>query len=139
MKKTKKQMSWREVFQMNIRGLKLFYERYPQMVISRFISVFWNALTPYVGIFLSALVVDELVGNRDIQRLQTLVIITLASAAVTRKTDLTAAIPGPYALSLPMKNTRRPICPLYAATALRDCITIKQSASSASRFRTRSP
>ena len=82
MKKTKKQMSWREVFQMNIRGLKMFYERYPQMVISRFISVFWNALTPYVGIFLSALVVDELVGNRDVQRLQMLVIITLSSAAI---------------------------------------------------------
>ena len=82
MKKTKKQMSWREVFQMNNRGLKLFYERYPQMVISRFISVIWNALTPYVGIFLSALVVDELVENRDVQRLQMLVVITLASAAI---------------------------------------------------------
>ena len=82
MKNTKKQMSWREVFQMNNRGLKLFYERYPQMVISRFISVIWNALTPYVGIFLSALVVDELVGNRDVQRLQMLVVITLASAAI---------------------------------------------------------
>ena len=82
MKKTEKRMSWKEVFQMNIRGLKMFYERYPQMVVSRFISVIWNALTPYVGIFLSALVIDELVGNRDIQRIQTLVIITLASAAV---------------------------------------------------------
>ena len=46
MKKAEKRMSWKEVFQMNIRGLKLFYERYPQMVISRFISVIWNALTP---------------------------------------------------------------------------------------------
>ena len=82
MKKAEKRMSWKEVFQMNIRGLKLFYERYPQMVISRFISVIWNALTPYVGIFLSALVVDELVGNRDVQRLQMLVVITLISAAI---------------------------------------------------------
>ena len=82
MKKAEKRMSWKEVFQMNIRGLKLFYERYPQMVISRFISVIWNALTPYVGIFLSALVVDELVGNRDVQRLQMLVVITLVSAAI---------------------------------------------------------
>ena len=82
MKKAEKRMSWKEVFQMNIRGLKLFYERYPQMVISRFISVIWNALTPYVGIFLSALVVDELVGNREVQRLQMLDVITLASAAI---------------------------------------------------------
>ena len=82
MKKAEKRMSWKEVFQMNIRGLKLFYERYPQMVTSRFISVIWNALTPYVGIFLSALVVDELVGNRDVQRLQMLVVITLVFAAI---------------------------------------------------------
>ena len=82
MKKAEKRMSWKEVFQMNIRGLKMFYERYPQMVTSRFISVFWNALTPYVGIFLSALVVDELVGNRDVPRLQMLVAITLVSAAL---------------------------------------------------------
>ena len=82
MKKAKKQMSWKEVFQMNIRGLKIFYEHYPQIVVSRIISVIWNALTPYVGIFLSALVIDELVGNRDIKRLQTLVIITLVSAAI---------------------------------------------------------
>ncbi len=82
MKKTEKRMSWKEVFQMNSWGLKMFYERYPQMVASRFISVIWNALTPYVGIFLSALVVDELVGNRDVQRLQMLVAITLASSAI---------------------------------------------------------
>ena len=82
MKKAEKQMSWKEVFQMNHRALKIFYKHYPQMVLSHFISVIWNALTPYVGIFLSALVIDELVGNRDVKRLQTLVIITLASAAV---------------------------------------------------------
>ena len=82
MKKTKKQMSWKEVFHMNIRGLKIFYEHYPQIVVSRITSVIWNALTPYVGIFLSALVIDELVGNRDVKRLQTLVIITLVSAAI---------------------------------------------------------
>ncbi len=82
MKKTKKQMSWREVFRINIRGLRMFYERYPQMVASRFISVIWNALTPYIGIFLSARVIDELVGNRNVERLQGLVMITLASAAV---------------------------------------------------------
>jgi len=82
MKKSEKQPSCREVFKMNIRGLKMFYERYPQMVISGFISVIWNNLTPYAGIFLSALVIDELVGNRDMQHLQMLVILTLSSAAV---------------------------------------------------------
>ena len=82
MKKTEKKMSWRKVFRMNNRAFRVFYEKYPQMVLSRLISVIWNALTPYVGIYLSALVIDELVGNRDVKRLQMLVIITLVSAAV---------------------------------------------------------
>ena len=82
MKKTENKMTLGRAFRANNRALKLIYKHYPQMVISHLVSVIWNALTPYVGILLSALVIDELVGNRDIQRLQTLVIITLASAAV---------------------------------------------------------
>ena len=39
MKKAKKRMSWKEVFQMNIRGLKIFYKHYPQIVVSRIASV----------------------------------------------------------------------------------------------------
>ncbi len=82
MKKTENKMTLGRAFRANNRALKLIYKHYPQMVISHLVSVIWNALTPYVGIFLSALVSDELVGNRDVQRLQMLVIITLASAAV---------------------------------------------------------
>ena len=81
MKKTEKKMSWRTVFHMSNRAFNIFYKKYPQMVLSRIISVIWNALTPYVGIYLSALVIDELVGKRDVKRLQMLVIITLVSAA----------------------------------------------------------
>ena len=58
------------------------YQRQPQMVISRFLYVIWTALTPYVGIFLSALIIDELAGSRNVQNLQMLVLITLVSAAV---------------------------------------------------------
>ena len=77
----KKKMSWGKTLRLNNRAFKLFYQYYPQMVLSRIISVIWNALTPYVGIFLLALVIDELVGGRDIERLKMLVVITLASAA----------------------------------------------------------
>ena len=75
-------MPWREVLRLNNRALKLFYKRYPQMILSRLISVVWNSLTPYVSIYLSALVIDELAGSRNVERLQLLVLITLASAAV---------------------------------------------------------
>lgn len=82
MKKNENKVTLSRAFRVNSRAFKLLYNHYPQMVLSHLISVVWNALTPYIGIFLSALVIDELVGNRDVKRLQMLVIITLASAAV---------------------------------------------------------
>ena len=82
MKKTESKVTLGRALRTNNQALKLVYQHYPQMVLSYLINVVWNALTPYVGIFLSALVIDELAGARDVKRLQMLVIITLASAAV---------------------------------------------------------
>jgi ATP-binding cassette subfamily B protein len=69
-------------FAVNKRAIKLLYRYYPQLVASRLISVVWSALTPYVGIFLSARIIDELAGERDVARLKILVLITLSSAAL---------------------------------------------------------
>ena len=80
--KREKRMSWSKIFKLNNRVFRLFYKRYPQMLLSQLINVVWTALTPYVGIFLSALIIDELAGNRDRERLQLLVLITLVAAAV---------------------------------------------------------
>ncbi|MBQ6990003.1 MAG: ABC transporter ATP-binding protein, partial [Clostridia bacterium] len=80
--KNKKQASWKTVFRMNHRALTVFYRRYPGAVISRFCSVIWNSLTPYVGIYLSALVIEELAGERNAARLQMLVLVNLLAAAV---------------------------------------------------------
>ena len=82
MKKDKNLPPWSEVIKLSNRALLIFYKRYPQMVVSRFLNVIWSALTPYVGIYLSALVIDELAGNRDPGRLKNLVLLTLISAAV---------------------------------------------------------
>lgn len=82
MKKNENKVSLGRAFKANIRAFKLIYKHYPQMLLSYLISVVWNALTPYIGIFLSALVIDELVGSRDVERIQMLVVITLASAAI---------------------------------------------------------
>lgn len=81
MKKTEKKIPLRHMFRMNWRAFRLIYSYYPQMVLSRLASALWEAITPYVGIYLSALVIDELVGSRDVRRLQTLVLIALFSAA----------------------------------------------------------
>lgn len=79
--KSKKRMSTGEYLKINTRAFLLIYRRYPGMILSRLISVVWNALTPYVGIYLSALVIDELAGNREIERLKFLVLVTLSVAA----------------------------------------------------------
>ena len=82
MKKSANKVSAKRAFAANRRALGLLYSHFPQMVVSRMVSVVWNALTPYAGIYLSALVIDELSGNRDAGRLWQLVCITLVSAAV---------------------------------------------------------
>ena len=81
MKKNKGLKSWREAKRLNNRAFGMFWRRYPSKVLSGFIAVIWNALTPYVGIWLSALVIGELAGERDVERLKNLVLLTLASAA----------------------------------------------------------
>ena len=82
LKMSKNLMSWGEAIKLNNRAFHIFFKRYPQMVLSCLLSVMWNALTPYVGIYFSALVIDELAGGRDIGRLRFLVLLTLVSAAV---------------------------------------------------------
>lgn len=79
--KREKRMSWSKIFKLNNRVFRLFYKRYPQMLLSQLVNVVWTALTPYVGIFLSALIINELAGNRNRERLQLLVLITLVVAA----------------------------------------------------------
>ena len=74
-------MSVGESVKLNNRAFCIFYKRYPQMVLSRLVSVIWDSLTPYVGIYFSALVIEELAGNREPERLRFLVLVTLVSAA----------------------------------------------------------
>ena len=65
----------------NRRALALMYKHFPGAVMSTFVSAVWGALTPYVGIYLSALIISELAGAKDKNRLITLVLISLISAA----------------------------------------------------------
>jgi len=80
--KNKQPVSMGKAFKINVRAFKLLYERYPQMMLSRLFTEIWNSLTPYVGIYLSALIIGELAGCRDAERLKFLVLVTLTSAVV---------------------------------------------------------
>lgn len=66
--KMEKRMSWSKIFKLNNRVFRLFYKRYPQVILSWLINVVWRALVPYVGIFLSALIIDELAGNHPLRK-----------------------------------------------------------------------
>lgn len=82
MKQSNGKISIARAIRANLRALRLLFRHYPQMVASHLISVVWGALTPYVGIYFSAIIIDELTGARDVGRIQLLVMLTLVSAAL---------------------------------------------------------
>lgn len=75
-------MSWRKVFRSNKRVVSIALKRSPSIVFATFANVIWKALAPYVVIYMSALIINELSQGRDPERLRRLVLITLVSAAV---------------------------------------------------------
>ena len=74
--------SWKEAIQLNYRAFTLVYQHYPQMVLSRICYMIWIAITPYVGVYLSALMIEELIGAKNLQRLKVLIFLALLSSAV---------------------------------------------------------
>jgi len=81
MKKEKKMISWSRAYKINHRAIKLLCSRYPQMLLSHFMFTIWTAITPYLGIYLSALIIGELAGEKDAKRLTWLVCFTLITEA----------------------------------------------------------
>lgn len=79
---TSQLLSWREAFHLNIRTLKLLQKRHPRLLPLTTLNCCWQALTPYVGIYLSALILEELAGNRSQEKLSFLIMAALVSAGV---------------------------------------------------------
>lgn len=75
-------LSWKEAYNINRKAFALIYGYYPQMFMSRILCRVWEALTPYVGIYLSAQIIGELAGERSPERLTVLAALALASAAL---------------------------------------------------------
>ena len=82
MTKNKDKPSWLETIKLTNRAFRIYYENSPVQTIVYMISMAWDALTPYIGIYLSACIINELTNGRNPQRLKALVLITLLSAAV---------------------------------------------------------
>ncbi len=74
-------MSRKKAMRMTLRGMDLLYKADPKYFGTLIVKKIWSALTPYVGIYLSALMIDELAGGRDPEKLKMYVIASLVSAA----------------------------------------------------------
>lgn len=77
-----KNMSFKESMSLSNRAYSIFYNQCPQLIVSRLLGVVWTSLTPYVGIYLSALIINELSGDRNLSRLKFLVLTTLVATAL---------------------------------------------------------
>jgi ATP-binding cassette, subfamily B, bacterial len=82
MDKSKNKLSCIESVRLTRRALKTYYAASSVHVIVYIAIMAWEALTPYVGIYLSACLIDELTNERNPEKLKALVLITLTSAAV---------------------------------------------------------
>lgn len=81
MTKNKNKITLKETFKLNYKGFKIINKYCPGMFLSDFLHAAVSSVVPYVGIYLSALIINELAGSCDPQKLANLVIITLITTA----------------------------------------------------------
>lgn len=67
---------------LSFRGYRLWWEKYPMMLCSSALCSITAALTPYVAIYLTAKIINEIAGDRDAYTLKWLAMIALISASV---------------------------------------------------------
>ena len=75
-------LSHRQALKINIKAFRLIGSRHPQMIVSRLICSVWEALTPYVGVYISALLIEELSTSRAPKMLVSLAAASLILAAL---------------------------------------------------------
>ena len=83
----KNKLTRREALKLNYRALVIWQRLCPRLLLSIAASSAFQALSPYVTIWLSARIINELAGNRNPKELLRLVILQLASAAILALTE----------------------------------------------------
>lgn len=71
-----------EALKLNVRGYGIWWKVNPKVFIAITLSSIVDGLSPYVGIYLGAMIISELAGARDKHTLSILVIAALLSAAI---------------------------------------------------------
>ena len=91
MKKRNKDLpSNRETWQAAVRACKIWKKYSPHYLLSVFLYAISSAVMPYIGIYFSAQILNELAGERDPERLRLLIILTIG--ATTGAALLTAVL-----------------------------------------------
>lgn len=79
--KKEKGISVKEAVKLNFWAYKQYFVLSPWYFIMSLFKVIISKATPYIGVYLSAMLITELVGDRDPERLKGLVIAIVCSAA----------------------------------------------------------
>lgn len=75
-------MPFQKVMYLSSRGYRLWWKKYPMMLSSSALCAISAALTPYVAIYLTARIINEIADERDAAMLQWLALISLLSTVV---------------------------------------------------------
>lgn len=80
---SKKKISFFGAWRLSLRAWRMFAGRCPMLFVTALLYSAFSALSPYLTIWLSARLIDELTGARDPQRLGNYVILILSVSLVT--------------------------------------------------------
>ncbi|MDE5823179.1 MAG: hypothetical protein K2H91_00620 [Lachnospiraceae bacterium] len=80
--KENEKMTWKEKVQLNRRAFFLWYREYPALFVSTALASLFNAVFPYVTLYFSAQLLNELAGARRREVLVQKVVILLVVEAV---------------------------------------------------------
>lgn len=83
MEKTDK-LTVMESWKSNLRAWKIWWQMCPGVFISKFVYSVFNAASPYVTIYFSARLLEELAGRRDSEQLMRWIILILAVEAMRK-------------------------------------------------------
>jgi ATP-binding cassette subfamily B protein len=81
MEKNEEKLSFRETVAKTCRAWKIYWQLSPQSFLSRLCHSLFQAVSPYVTIWFSAQILNELAGSRNPDRLLRLVLLQLAVTA----------------------------------------------------------
>ena len=82
MSEKKQKLPLMESIKLNWRAFSFLFQQVPMVFISNIVQSVFTALTPYVGIYLSARLIDELSGDRNPKKLMFWTALVLGTALV---------------------------------------------------------